>query len=220
MKITGTNGEMRLLPYHVEWLKKYGITLGMLCILEALYPNCEPTSFMLESKEWKIMKDRLQVDDNGITDGGKLIMEALSVLQPEDAKKKGKVKTAIVLSDEMENHWKTFYKYWPVNTEFTWKGRTFSSNRGNMRGGTEAQCKEKWVKVVVKDKEVAPERLLHAAKAMFTNKMDECYVKGKNELNWIAGMIPWLNQHGWVGWENVKIKEDKVEHKNQEMLSI
>jgi hypothetical protein len=128
-------------------------------------------------------------------------------------------KKVVEVGDVLQTHWNMLWRYWPSNNGFSWKGRTFEPTR-NMRGGTEAVCKEVWVKIVIVEKKITPDRILHAAKAMFTNKMEESALKGKNELQYINALLVWLRKEGWVGWEQVKIKEDRVEHKNQEMLSI
>ena len=115
--------------------------------------------------------------------------------------KKGKVKKDV---GELEGEWKEWWKLWPSMRTFEYQGQKFICEKP-MKKNME-KMKEKWLAIVTK--EITPGLLYKAAHKFLTSTMINSVRKGRNEMEFVNGMEPWLNQKQWRNWLETDIIEE------------
>jgi hypothetical protein len=87
---------------------------------------------------------------------------------------------------------------------FEYKDQRFVCNK--LFKKNEELLRDKYNKIIDSG-EVTADQLLKAAKVFLTNTMEDSYRKGRNEMEYVSGMEPWLNQKQWRNWLNVSLPE-------------
>jgi hypothetical protein len=115
-------------------------------------------------------------------------------------KSKKRTKPAGYLAEE----WDAFWNQWPSMRSFKYKDQRFVCNKPFKKN--EELLRDKYNKII-DGGEVTADQLLKAAKVFITSTMEDSYRKGRNEMEYVSGMEPWLNQKQWRNWLNVSLPE-------------
>lgn len=118
---------------------------------------------------------------------------------------------------EYGESWNRLWDLWPSMRTFTYKGRKFECQKPFK--SNEALCMQKYIDILKTDK-VSPEVIYRAAETALAWCMENSYRKGRNEMEFMNGLQPWLNQKQYRNWLEVAMPSRETEPKVVNTMDI
>lgn len=198
-----SNQMINLTPYRFRELIKAHVSLDEVFLLQLAVQGLE-----LDFGEKKIqvlvkgMQRKGYISEEGaITQAGTSFWESLFLPEEETLQLNKLSKTV----DDFERWWKEF----PSNDGFEHKGKKFPATR-SMRIKKE-DCKAKFHKIL-SEGEYTADQLIGALRAELQAKKDISVQRGRNEVSYMSGTLPYLNgrkYEGFIGLDAEPQKEIK-----------
>ncbi len=183
-----------LQPWQVEATHRMKIPLSQLYCIEQWQAGNK-----IEGKDSRELEKRGFIKNGELTTIAKDIYTAICNLEKPLAEKPKKVPKTVTKWDE---EFKEFWDSWPYMRSIPGGGKALECKKEFK--GSEGQCLLKYIKIVTEGK-ITAEKLNHAAKVYVATGIHESLRKGKNELEYMSGMLPWLNQGKYLIWENIEM---------------
>ena len=125
-----------------------------------------------------------------------------------DNKKKEKVKKEFVVDE----NFKIFWQLYPLTNYFTYKGQEFKGSKRALRQGANMEkCQNKYLTIC---KTIKPENLNNSLKIYLQQAKEKSIFTGSNQLNFMPGIEPYLNQPRYYGLHVGEVFKEKIEKDN------
>lgn len=111
-----------------------------------------------------------------------------------------------VATGQYGEQWERLWQLWPSLRTFEYNGRKFICNKPFKTN--EALCRQKWEKAIREGED--PEVIYNAAAVALAHCMDNSYRKGRNEMEFASGLLPWINQQQWKNWKGVEMPNKQL----------
>lgn len=196
MTIETPNGQLVIKPYHIQWLTRLKLTLNHMAILENMYNS---SSMLLhpeycEAKESKLLQNRYLITDGQISEIGERLLQDLYNLQPSPLKK---IKISIIqeVDSELERAWEAWWEIWPQTKSV--EGTVYVCGKAMKKD--KLAMRSKYMGIIA-SKVITVEQMKHAATVYIEGGKRDSIRRGRNEMEYLNGMEPWLNQKQYLNW--------------------
>ncbi len=193
--------------YHVQALEKMGMSLSTIWTVEQWEKGNK-----VENKETKKLRNLMWIKDDVLTSiATDTYYGLMNMAEPQVNKKRGVREKPTGLHAEQ---WNEFWEQWPQMRTVKELGaagiceKEFKSNEDKLRAKYNS---------IIEAEGLTPEQINYAAKVYLATGLVESIRKGRNEVQYLSGMAPWLNQFKYRIWKDIampKVNSDVEEYVN------